>query len=221
MTHGNKSIHLLLGKYPIADTSITPTPIHQLKRLSILLGYNIYIKREDLTGFTLGGNKNRKLYYLIGDAISKGFDTLITTGIHFNKILHACGSTATQVGLVLGNIVTNNNSTIIGIAISQNKKIQIERIHKLAQSTASMLDISDNKSSIKVDDKFLGSGYSIPSKEGINATKLFATYEGILLDSVYTAKATAGLIHYAQNKLFNKDDNILFIHTRGNSGLFC
>jgi L-cysteate sulfo-lyase len=44
--------------------------------------------------------------------------------------------------------------------------------------------------------------------------------EGILLDDVYTAKAAAGLIDYAANGRFAAQDNILFIHTGGNTGLY-
>ena len=43
--------------------------------------------------------------------------------------------------------------------------------------------------------------------------------EGILLDQVYTGKAAAALLHYATNKIF-KGDNVLFIHTGGNSGMY-
>jgi len=53
-----------------------------------------------------------------------------------------------------------------------------------------------------------------------NAVKIFSQMEGVMLDYVYTAKAAAGLIFYAKNNLFNKNDNILFIHTGGNSGFY-
>lgn len=71
-----------------------------------------------------------------------------------------------------------------------------------------------------VEDGFIGAGYPIPSKEGHDAIRLFASLEGVMLAEAYTAKSAAGLIHYATNGFFAKDDNILFIHTGGNSGLF-
>ena len=49
---------------------------------------------------------------------------------------------------------------------------------------------------------------------------VFAGMEGILLDDVYTAKAAAGLTDYAANGRFTAQDNILFIHTGGNTGLY-
>jgi len=49
---------------------------------------------------------------------------------------------------------------------------------------------------------------------------MFAVMEGVLLDHVYTGKAAAGLIEYASNQRFTNNENILFIHTGGSSGLF-
>lgn len=71
-------ISSLLKRYPRAKLLQTPVLIHKLPRLSSYLGYRIYVLREDLTGFALGGNKTRKLDYLVGDAVSKKADTLVT-----------------------------------------------------------------------------------------------------------------------------------------------
>ena len=57
-----------------------PTPIAKLNRLSQELGQNIYIKRDDMTGVELSGNKVRKLEYAISEAISQGAQVLITCG---------------------------------------------------------------------------------------------------------------------------------------------
>jgi D-cysteine desulfhydrase family pyridoxal phosphate-dependent enzyme len=57
-----------------------PTPIQRLSRLSDKLECSIYCKREDLTGFGFGGNKIRKLEYLVQNAIEEGADTLVTCG---------------------------------------------------------------------------------------------------------------------------------------------
>lgn len=58
----------------------TPTPIQFLPRLSELLGARIYCKRDDLTGFGFGGNKIRKLEYLLSEALQLGCDSLVTCG---------------------------------------------------------------------------------------------------------------------------------------------
>lgn len=57
------------------------TPIEYLERFSeVLGGPNIYIKRDDLLGLTGGGNKTRKLEYLMADALNQGADTIVTCG---------------------------------------------------------------------------------------------------------------------------------------------
>ena len=83
-----------------------------------------------------------------------------------------------------------------------------------------MLEIGIDQLEIFIDDNYIGPGYAIPSEEGKRATNLFAKMEGILLDYAYTGKAAAGLIDYASSQRFSKNENILFIHTGGNSGLF-
>ncbi len=57
-----------------------PTPCHALPRLSADLGIDLWIKRDDLTGFAMGGNKGRKLEYLIHDALKSGADIVTTCG---------------------------------------------------------------------------------------------------------------------------------------------
>ncbi len=57
-----------------------PTPLYKLQNISTDLKRSIYIKRDDMTGVGLGGNKVRKLEYLLADAKNKGADTVITTG---------------------------------------------------------------------------------------------------------------------------------------------
>lgn len=57
-----------------------PTPLHRLDRLSSRLGADIWIKRDDLSGFMLGGNKLRKLEYLMASVLESGADTVVTAG---------------------------------------------------------------------------------------------------------------------------------------------
>ena len=59
---------------------IFPTPIQKLENISRLLNVNVYIKRDDLTGLGLGGNKVRKLEYLLADAQEQGAKVVFTTG---------------------------------------------------------------------------------------------------------------------------------------------
>lgn len=59
---------------------IFPTPMYRLPNMSRELGTNVWIKRDDMTGVALGGNKVRKLEYLLADAKNKGYDLVMTTG---------------------------------------------------------------------------------------------------------------------------------------------
>lgn len=60
--------------------AVTPTPFYKLENISRELGKNIWIKRDDMTGVALGGNKVRKLEFLLADALKKGAKTVYTTG---------------------------------------------------------------------------------------------------------------------------------------------
>lgn len=71
----------MLGSLERARLGFYPTPLHKLETISAQWGVNLYVKREDFSGITLfGGNKIRKLEYLLGDAKAKGCDTVITYG---------------------------------------------------------------------------------------------------------------------------------------------
>lgn len=59
---------------------IFPTPVHRLENISDALGIQVYIKRDDLTGLGLGGNKVRKLEYLLAQARAQGAEVVFTTG---------------------------------------------------------------------------------------------------------------------------------------------
>ncbi len=65
---------------PRVDITHAPTPLEFAPRLSEELGCHLYIKRDDCTGLAVGGNKTRKLEYLLADASAQGADTLVTIG---------------------------------------------------------------------------------------------------------------------------------------------
>ncbi len=66
--------------FPNLPLGLLPTPLYRLENLSRELGRNLYIKRDDLMGVALGGNKVRKLEFLLADARSKGADVVLTAG---------------------------------------------------------------------------------------------------------------------------------------------
>ncbi len=85
---------------PRIELARTPTPLHLLERFSRELGGpRIWVKRDDLTGFGLSGNKVRKLEFCIADAIDKGCDTLLTCGGVQSNHCRATAVAARQLGL--------------------------------------------------------------------------------------------------------------------------
>lgn len=88
-------IKKLIKDIPHLNFSILPTSIHKLENLSEKYNSNIYCMRDDLTGFAFGGNKTRKLDYLIADAIAQKVDTLLAVGANqsnFCRITAAYGA---------------------------------------------------------------------------------------------------------------------------------
>ena len=69
-----------LHDLPRVRLGVFPTPFYRLDRLSEQYGRGIWIKRDDLCGVALGGNKVRKLEFLLAQAQAQGCDTVITTG---------------------------------------------------------------------------------------------------------------------------------------------
>ena len=67
---------------------------------------------------------------------------------------------------------------------------------------------------------YVGAGYGIPTEGMAEAVNMLARTEGIFLDPVYSGKAMAGLIDLIRRGAFGKDENVVFVHTGGQVGLF-
>src|SRR3989442_6440858 len=77
-----------------------PTPLEELKTLSAKLGGpELLIKRDDQTGLALGGNKVRKLEFLVGDALAQGACTLVTLGAAQSNHCRQTAAAAAKAGL--------------------------------------------------------------------------------------------------------------------------
>ncbi len=77
----------------------TPTPLQQLSRLSTALGTRIWVKRDDMTGCAISGNKVRKLEFVLAQALAEGSDTLITCGGLQSNHCRATAILGAQLGL--------------------------------------------------------------------------------------------------------------------------
>ena len=322
-----------LAKFPRRRYTAGQTPIERVPRFSEALGGpNIYIKRDDLLGLTAGGNKTRKLEFLVAEALAQGADTLITCGaiqsnhcrltlaaavkeglkcrlvleervlgsyrpqasgnnflfnllgveqvkvvpagasllaemeavadelaaagrkgyvipgggsnplgalgyvacaqeilaqtfdlgLDIQTILCASGSAGTQAGLVTGVQGCNLNVPVLGINVSRTQQAQEALVYELVQATAEHLGLSAAipRETVVCFGDYVGPGYSLPTPGMAEAVQLLARTEGILLDPVYTGKAMAGLIDLVRKGYFERDSNILFVHTGGSPALY-
>lgn len=89
-----------LSAMPRMKIANLPTPVEKLTRLAAKIGLReLWIKRDDLTGLALGGNKTRKLEYLIAAALAHGAKTLITTGAPQSNHCRQTAAAAAKFGL--------------------------------------------------------------------------------------------------------------------------
>jgi len=327
-----------LARFPRIRLGHWPTPLEPLKRLSAHLagpdgkGPNIWIKRDDCTGLSTGGNKTRKLEYLFADAIANGADTVITAGatqsnharqtaaaaaklglhcvlvledrtgrrdeaytqsanvmldrlhgaaiehvpegtdmmvamhdvaqrlrggggkpyvipgggsnaigslgyvnaalelvaqaadmgLRIDHLIHATGSAGTQSGLVTGLVALSSDIPVLGISVSKPQAAMEEAVLALSQETAARLGLSDivKCEHVVANCSYIGQGYGLPTEGMVEAVRLMAEQEGILLDPVYSGKAMAGLIDLVRQGRFAAGSNVVFLHTGGTVGLF-
>lgn len=330
-TESKSDMHL--AQFPRVRICHTPTPLEPMPNLSRLLGGpQLWIKRDDCTGLATGGNKNRKLEFLVGEAMAQGADTLITqgaiqsnhvrqtaaaaakfglgcvglledvvasndpdyreggnvlldrllglqielhgpdedmesaiatcverlrgegkhpyviptggstptgalgyasaaiellsqvneTGLQVSLVAHATGSGGTQAGLVAGFEAMNAGIRVLGISVSAPRAEQETKVWALAEATATRLGMRGGirREAVEVDSDYIGAGYGVPTEGMVEAVKLLARTEGVLLDPVYSGKAMAGLIARVRRGAFARDENVVFVHTGGQVGLF-
>ena len=97
-----------LSRYPKEDLTRTPTPLQHLPHLSEQLGVRIYIKRDDLTDLTLGGDKPRKLEYEIAQARAQGADMLVTCGSSQSNHARLTTAAARKVGMECAVVLSHD-----------------------------------------------------------------------------------------------------------------
>ena len=91
---------MLVSKFPRVKLCHRPTPLEEMPRFSKLLGgANLLVKRDDCTGLAGGGNKTRKLEFLMADAIKQGADTIITQGAVQSNHVRQTVAAASKLGL--------------------------------------------------------------------------------------------------------------------------
>ncbi|MBP9018332.1 MAG: D-cysteine desulfhydrase family protein [Rikenellaceae bacterium] len=143
-------------------------------------------------------------------------------GINFNTIVVATGSGGTYAGLYLANKIHGYGKRIIGMAVCDDAFYFKNVINEISNDALEYLDeeVDISKDEIEINDKYIGIGYAISTKEELDFITMFARKEGVILDPVYTGKAMRGLFSEVRNLKLKDPGNVLFIHTGGLFGLF-
>jgi len=127
-----------------------------------------------------------------------------------------------QAGLMLGVRATNAAMSVVGVCPSQHQPDSLQRIASLAMDAGRFLglDISFSAGDVNNTDAYVGETYGKPTPAGIEAIKLLAQTEAILLDPVYSSKGMSGLIDHIRQGKIARDETVVFVHTGGNPALF-
>ncbi|HFT7189684.1 TPA: D-cysteine desulfhydrase [Enterobacter ludwigii] len=139
--------------------------------------------------------------------------------VSLSSVVVASGSAGTHAGLAVGLEQLLPDVELIGVTVSRSVADQKPKVVTLQQAVAEQLALKAT-ADIQLWDDYFAPGYGTPNEEGMDAVKLLARLEGILLDPVYTGKAMAGLIDGIEQKRFKDEGPILFVHTGGAPALF-
>ena len=142
-------------------------------------------------------------------------------GTTFDAIVCAVGSGGTYSGLYLGNKIFGAGKKIVGITVCDNKDYFTKVCGTIVDQTLDLLgEGPDENKAFTFIDGYKGLGYAISKEDELRFIADVAAKEGIILDPVYTGKAFYGLYNEVNKGTFDSFDNILFIHTGGQYGLF-
>lgn len=141
-------------------------------------------------------------------------------------ILHTSSSGGTHAGLVAGyaraRASARPHPPIIAIGVAKGAALSIHSVRTLAQESLALLGstapITD--ADVIIDDRFLGTGYAVPTAAGTAATQWAAHRGAWVLDPVYTAKGFAGLLGRDAESEWSNSQHIVFIHTGGLPAVF-
>ncbi len=142
--------------------------------------------------------------------------------LRIDEVIHATGSTGTQAGLVAGLAGISSGVPVLGVSVRADRKNQEENVFRLMVATAELAGCSTavNREHVVANADYVGEGYGIPTQGTIEAIRMLARLEGILLDPVYSGKGMAGLIDLIRKGVYRRGQNVVFVHTGGSAGLF-
>lgn len=142
-------------------------------------------------------------------------------GLDFSAVLLASGSAGTHAGLAVALSHALPSTPVIGVTVSRTVAAQRPKVQDLVERTSELLDIPA-RARLRIDlwDDYFAPRYGEPNRAGMDAVRLLAQTEGLLLDPVYTGKAMAGLIDGIAHGRIEADGPVLFLHTGGAPALF-
>ncbi|BEJ15342.1 hypothetical protein CspHIS471_0411090 [Cutaneotrichosporon sp. HIS471] len=240
-----------LASLPKETFLFGPSPVQFLPKMTSALGgkVNIYAKREDCnSGLAYGGNKVRKLEYLVADARAQGCDTLVSVGGVQSNHTRAVTATATACGMKaitiqekwvpidpplyaeVGNILLSRimggdvrlNNEDFGIEHkAATQAATKEQVARIARNTAKILDpvLEIPDSAIILDERFHAGIYGIPDDTTIAAIKFAAQTDAMITDPVYEGKSMAGMMALIKEGSIAAGSNVLYIHLGGQPAL--
>ncbi|MFZ5822774.1 MAG: D-cysteine desulfhydrase family protein [Bacillota bacterium] len=132
----------------------------------------------------------------------------------------ATGSGGTHAGLALGAELLGKATRVQGFSVWQPAAEIGAASQRLALETARLLGHDLPSLLLHVDDGYLAPRYGKSSPAGLEAIRLVARLEGILLDHVYTGKAMAGVLDYIRRGIIQPGERVVFVHTGGAPALF-
>ncbi len=150
---------------------------------------------------------------ILEQAHSQGFEP---------KTIYAAAAGATGAGLALGKAVLGWPGTVRLLCPIRWPWDTPADLAEVANAAAGLLGLPHRLTARDIDvrEDFIGDGYGTVSPAGLDAMKLLARCEGLLLDPIYTAKAMAGLIDDIKTKRLAPNDTTVFIHTGGTPAVF-
>jgi len=143
-------------------------------------------------------------------------------GVKAGHVFLATGSAGTQAGAIVGSRVASPTTRIHGVSVSRAAPPQQESVARLTNETFELLGLADRitPDDVIVHDQYYGERYGVATPEGIEAIKLLARTEGLILDPVYTGKGLAGLLDQLRRGNLDDADAVAFIHTGGFPAIF-
>jgi L-cysteate sulfo-lyase len=144
-------------------------------------------------------------------------------GLTFKQVIVPNGSAGTHAGLTAGFQLLGRGTLIVkSYSVLSDRDTSANRTVKLTQDALTLLgsDAVVQASKIVIDSSQLGDGYGLPTPAMLDAVRLMARAEGLLIDPVYSERAFAGLLGDLRRGRFQRGDNVLFVMTGGTPGLY-